>query len=58
MPKHCQKYSAKIKCRHWLTGNSEVNFVTLKDQLDNAKKDRHLLIEVEKPFKIFAKVKV
>ena len=56
MPKHCQKYSAKMKCRLWLTGYYEVNFVTLKDQLDNAKKDGHLLIEVEKHFKIFAKV--
>ena len=28
----------------------------LKTKLDNAKKDAHLLIKVEKPFKIFAKV--
>ena len=55
MPKHCQKYSAKIKCRHWLTGYQEVNFVTFKDRLDKAKKDGHLLIEVEKLFKSLAK---
>ena len=56
MPKHCQKYSTKMKCRHWLTGYYGVNFVTIKDQLDNTRKDRHLLTEVEKLFKSLANV--
>ena len=34
----------------------EVNFGSLKDQLDNAKKDRHLLTDVEEIFKSLAKV--
>ena len=33
-----------------------VNFGSLKDQHDNAKKDRHLLTDVEELFKSLAKV--
>ena len=58
MPKHCQKHSAKMKCRHWLTSYYRLHFVTLKDQFDNAKKDGNLLTEVEKLFKSLAKVYV